>query len=172
MPRVYVSLGSNIEPAENRRSAVSKLRLRYGRLMLSTVYESAPVGFEGENFYNLVVGFDTEERPADMAAYLRSLEIQHGRVRSRNPFSSRPLDLDILLYGNTVVEQTGLTIPRAEITEYAFVLRPLAEIAPHERHPVTGETFAELWERLAQDTQTLTQVLWPAPLALEPPLNP
>jgi 2-amino-4-hydroxy-6-hydroxymethyldihydropteridine diphosphokinase len=166
MPRIYVSIGSNIEPAENIRSAVSKLRLRYGRLTLSTVYESEPVGFEGENFYNLVTGFDTQETPADVAAYLRSLEVQHGRARERNPFSPRPLDLDVLLYGDKVIEQIGLTIPRADITEYAFVLRPLAEIAPHERHPVTGETFAELWERLA--SQALTHALWPAPVTLEP----
>jgi 2-amino-4-hydroxy-6-hydroxymethyldihydropteridine diphosphokinase len=163
MPRVYVSIGSNIAPEANIRSAVSRLRRRYGRLAVSTVYESRPVGFDGNNFYNLVVGFDTDEDLSAITGYLRTLEAEHGRVRDGNRFSSRPLDLDVLLYGDTVMQRPSLRLPRSEILEYAFVLGPLAELAPTERHPMTGETYEALWRRFNKTAQPL----WPAPLVLD-----
>jgi 2-amino-4-hydroxy-6-hydroxymethyldihydropteridine diphosphokinase len=162
--RAYISIGSNIAPEENIRSAISALRCRYAELELSPVYESKAVGFEGDDFFNLVAAFETDEGMQRIAAQLRELEDAHGRVRSGERFSARPLDLDLLLYGDTVVALPGLVLPRPEITEHAFVLLPLAQIAPRRRHPVIGLTYAELWERFDHSGQPL----WPVDLHLQP----
>jgi 2-amino-4-hydroxy-6-hydroxymethyldihydropteridine diphosphokinase len=162
--RVYVSIGSNIAPAANIRSAVARLRRDYGPLILSPVYESKAVGFEGDNFYNLVAGFDTDDGVTAVDERLRAIEQEHGRVRGEDRFSGRPLDLDLLLYGDSAVRLPGLTLPRPEITRYAFVLLPLSEIAPDERHPLTGRRYADLWT----DFDARGQRLWRADFTLEP----
>lgn len=161
--RAYVSIGSNIEPQVNVRSAVAELARRFGELKLSSVYESPAVGFDGGNFYNLVAGFDTDESAQEIARYLREVECRHGRVKTVDRLADRPLDLDLLLYGDARIETPELTIPRPDITRYAFVLLPLAEIAPAERHPILGCCYAELWDAFDKSAQPL----WPAPLSLE-----
>jgi len=159
MSRVYVSIGSNVDREANIRAAVAELRRRYGVLRVSTVYESKPIGFEGEHFYNLVVGFDTDEEVHEVARTLRAIEAQRGRVRAAPRFSSRTLDLDLLLYDDLVLnEDHGLELPRGEITLYAFVLRPLAELASGRRHPVEGRSFGELWGHFDKAVQPLRPV--------------
>ena len=164
MARVYVSIGSNIERESNIHAAVQALRKRFGSLKLSSVYENQPIGFEGENFYNLVAGFDTDDSPESVAASLHDIEQQYGRKRGPSRFISRTIDLDLLLYDNLISEQSALRLPRREIDEYACVLRPLAELAPEARHPCSGETFAALWARFDKAAQPLT------PVALELPV--
>jgi 2-amino-4-hydroxy-6-hydroxymethyldihydropteridine diphosphokinase len=158
MARVYVSIGSNIERETNIRAAVQALRMRYGALTLSRVYENRPIGFDGENFYNLVVAFDTNESPEAVTAILHEIEQQHGRQRGPSRFTSRTIDLDLLLYNGLIREQGTLQLPRREIDEYACVLRPLAELAPEARHPHSGETFATLWARFDHTAQPLSPV--------------
>ncbi len=145
MPRVYLSIGSNINREQNLCSAVAELRRQFGSLMISPVYESQPVGFEGDDFYNLVVGFDTDRSVDAVNVVLRDIEDAHGRTRSGEKFGSRTLDLDVLLYGEMIDHTPPRDIPRREIRQYAFVLRPLSDIAGSSRHPETGETFADLW---------------------------
>ena len=157
MPLVYVSIGSNIEREKNVRGAVRALRDAYGTLTLSRVYESAPQGFAGDNFYNLVAAFDTDEPIDAVQTRLADIEIAHGRKRDGQRPGSRTLDLDLLLYGDNVIHRPGLDLPRAEITQYAFVLAPLAEIAPDLRHPETGETYKAMWEKFS-DLQPLRVV--------------
>jgi 2-amino-4-hydroxy-6-hydroxymethyldihydropteridine diphosphokinase len=146
MSRVYVSLGSNIDRERNIRGAVHALRERYGTLTLSRVYETPAEGFDGDAFYNLVAGFDTDESVEQVRAALAAIEDAHGRTRNGPRHGPRTLDLDLLLYGDLVRHEGGFDIPRGEIVKYAFVLGPLAEIAPDLHHPETGVRLDELWK--------------------------
>ena len=159
MARVYLSIGSNIERERHIRAGITALRAHFGELALSRVYESAAVGFEGEHFYNLVAAFDTEQPVQQVAATLRMIEDEHGRTREGPRFSSRTLDIDILLYDDLILHEGKLVLPREEITRNAFVLWPLAELAPDLRHPVLQQCYAELWATFDQDSQPL----WPVP---------
>jgi len=121
------------------------------------VYESEAVGFDGDNFLNMVVGLDTDEEVHTVVQTLREIEDRHGRIRSGPRFSARTLDLDLLLYDDLVVKEDALDLPRGEITQNAFVLWPLAEIAPEIMHPVEQQPMAALW----QDFNKESQKLWP-----------
>ncbi len=158
MPRCFVSIGSNIDREHHIAVAVRELRRRYGRLSLSRVYESAPVGFSGEDFYNLVAGFDTEESLAQVLAGLQQIELACGRRRGRKDFAPRTLDVDLLLYGDLRRHDAQVDIPRREIAEHAFVLCPLAEIAPALVHPDTGQTLAQMWHAFDGSKQRLALV--------------
>jgi len=156
MPHVYLSLGSNRERERNIRAALDALSDGFGTLEISSVYESEAVGFDGSNFYNLVVGLECAQSLAELSACLKQIEDDNGRDRSGPRFSGRTLDIDILTYGELDHPRDGVQVPRDEITENAFVLRPLAEIAPDRQHPVLQQTYAELWR--AYDRP---QKLWP-----------
>lgn len=163
MPRVYLSLGSNIDRERHLRAALQELEERYGPLLISTVYESEAVGFAGDNFYNLVVGLDTDLGVGELAAELRAIEAAHGRERGGPRFAPRTLDIDILTYGNACGEIDGIHLPRDEILKNAFVLRPLADIAPNDRHPETVRPYAEHWEAYDHSRQKL----WPIDFPLD-----
>lgn len=153
MARVYVSIGSNIDQRRNIRSCLEALRSYFGELLLSRVYENKAVGFDGDNFYNLVAGFETDREVHEVAAILREIEESHGRVRGSEKFSSRTLDVDMLLYDDLVLKENGLEIPRGEITRYAFVLKPLAEVDPERMHPTLQKSFARLWAEMNSDEE-------------------
>lgn len=161
MPRVYLSLGSNVERERHIRAALEALETLYGDMLISPVYESVAVGFEGDNFYNLVVGFDTDKPVAELVAELRAIEDANGRVREGPRFSPRTLDIDILTYGNACGEIEGVQLPRNEILKNAFVLRPLADIAGNDRHPETVRPFAEHWEAYDHSRQKLWPIDFP-----------
>jgi 2-amino-4-hydroxy-6-hydroxymethyldihydropteridine diphosphokinase len=158
MVRAYVSLGSNIERERHIPAGVAWLAARYAELTSSSVYESEAVGFEGAPFFNLVVGFDTDQDVHALARALRRLETHCGRDREAPRFGSRTLDADLLLYGDLVAQRPELALPRAEILTQAFVLRPLAEVAGQLRHPLEGRTYAELWMAFGGDRACV----WPA----------
>ena len=147
MPRGYISIGSNIDKEKHIPASIDALTKLYGRLILSSIYESEPVGFTGDSFYNLVAGFDSELDVKDIIKQLRQIELDNGRNRDCKKFSARTLDLDLILYGDLVVHEDGLQLPRGEIEKYAFVLEPLAEIAGDLRHPVSGVCYSELWKK-------------------------
>lgn len=158
MSKVYVSIGSNIEPLSHIRAGLADMRQQFGTLILSSVYESEAVGFEGDHFYNLVAGFDTNMDVHTVARTLRIIEQNNGRQRTSNRFSARTLDLDVLLYDDLVLKDDEVEIPRDEIMKYAFVLLPLAEIAPAVKHPVSGQSLADLAQTVDIKGQTLWQV--------------
>jgi 2-amino-4-hydroxy-6-hydroxymethyldihydropteridine diphosphokinase len=158
MPRAYLSVGSNIERERHVRSAVKSLRERFGELIVSRVFESEAVGFAGDDFFNLVVGFDSDASVFDVVAGLRDIELAHSRDRRAPRFSSRTLDLDLLLYGDLVMDEQGIRLPRDEITRYAFVLGPLAEIAGEMRNPLDGRRFADMWREFDQAGQAMRPV--------------
>ena len=143
MIRAWISAGSNVDREQNIRQAISKLRRAFGELVLSPVYRTRAEGFEGDDFLNLVIGIHTDLPPDELRQRLRAIEDSQGRVRGENRFASRTLDLDLLTWGELVDESQG--IPRDEILKYAFVLRPLADVAPMEHYPGRDETYARLW---------------------------
>ena len=151
MTEVYLSIGSNVDRERQLRAVREALAARYGPLVLSSVYETHAVGFEGDDFYNLVVGLETDEPVRDLAQGLRGIEAASGRRRGSRRFTPRTMDIDLLLYGDLVVDEAGLQLPRDEIERYAFVLAPLAEIAGRRRHPVTGRRYDELWAGFTGD---------------------
>lgn len=153
---VFVSIGTNVAPEHHVGIALRELRQRFGPLRASGVYRNAPEGFEGPDFLNLVVSFETTEPPRAVLEALESLHAKAGRVRGASAFASRTLDLDLLLYGERIIPE--LRIPRPEIATYSFVLGPLAELAPALCHPVTGETMADLWARFDRGRHPLQRV--------------
>jgi len=147
MPRGYISIGSNIDRDKNIPASLQALERCFGELTVSSIYETEPVGFSGNPFYNLVVGFDSDLNVKEVARQLRQIELNHGRTRNCQKFTARTLDLDLILYGDLVLRDEQLQLPRDEIERYAFVLEPLAEIAPTLEHPVSHINYAELWDK-------------------------
>lgn len=158
MTRVYLSLGSNIERERYLVAGLDALSAQFGELSLSPVYDSPALGFAGQPFLNMVVGLETALPLQQLAARLRHIETEHGRPDNAVRFSARQLDIDILTYGDATGLIEGISLPRGEILENAFVLRPLAELAPQQRHPVLGRTYLELWRAFDQRSQPLTRV--------------
>lgn len=145
MIRVYLSLGSNIEPRRYLRAALDELRAEFGAIDVSPAYHFPAFGFDGPDFVNLAVGLDTDLAPEVLNAWLHALEDRHGRRRDVPRYSSRTLDIDIVLYGERIERGAGnFEVPRPEL-KHAFVLKPLAELAPDAREPRDGRTLADLW---------------------------
>jgi 2-amino-4-hydroxy-6-hydroxymethyldihydropteridine diphosphokinase len=157
MGRAYLSLGSNIDAARWLGAAVRELRLRFGPLDVSPVYRSAAVGFDGPDFLNLAVAMDSDLEPEALNDWLHALEDRHGRVRGGERYADRTLDVDIVLYDDRVMRGEGhLELPRGEL-RHAFVLKPLADIAPAVRHPLEGRTLGELWAAFPADREPLAR---------------
>lgn len=158
MPEVFIGAGSNVEPRRHLGAGLRALAERFGLLRLSPVYRNSPVGFEGDDFLNLVIAFETDEPVEEVASALAAIEDAHGRSRQGVKFAPRTLDLDLLLYGDLVTDGEAFQLPRDEITEYAFVLKPLADLAGEALHPVLGRSYAELWENFDGARHPLTRV--------------
>ena len=161
MTRVYVGIGGNIDRDRYIRKGRQLLTNSFGKLTLSSVYESPAYGFKGDNFYNLVAGFDTHLDLTTLASRLRDIEYVCGRRRPEEKFVPRTLDIDLLLYGDHVRHDNEFDLPRVDIMHYAFVLCPLAEIAATKRHPELGRTYAELWRDFPEDKRQLWPVHFP-----------
>ena len=160
MAHAWISIGTNIERKKHIALALDKLAERYGTLEQSDIYESEAVGFDSAPFYNMVVGIHTDESPRELQSHLHAIEANCGRMRTGS-LGARTLDLDLLSYDDRILDEDGLILPRDDITRYAFVLYPLAGIAPDERHPVSGRRYADHWEDFDQNSQPpLRRVDW------------
>lgn len=162
MNRITVSIGSNIDRERHVQICLDALQARFGQLSVSRVFESEPVGFEdGRNFYNLVAAFHSRLDIGELQAWCRALEYANGRHRHSPKFSPRTLDIDLLTVGDFVGMQSGVELPRDEIDKNAFVLRPLAELLPEQRHPASGRRYTDLWVEFSTSERAQRQALWP-----------
>ena len=143
--RAYLSLGSNLDAEANLRSAVVALRARFGEILLSEAYVFPAVGFDGGDFLNAAAVIGSDLDPFALNDWLHALEDAHGRDRSGPRYGDRTLDIDIVFYDDLVLDGPGhLQLPRDEL-RHAFVLKPLAEIAPEFIEPRSGRSLAALW---------------------------
>ena len=155
-----LSLGSNVDAEANLRAAVAALRARFGGIALSDACVFPAVGFDGGDFLNAAAVIDSDLDPQGLNDWLHALEDAHGRDRSGPRFGDRTLDIDIVYYDDLVLEGTGnLQLPRPEI-RHAFVLKPLAEIAPCFIDPVQRESLAALWALHPDHDTHFEQIDW------------
>ncbi len=158
MAEIYVAIGSNVEPQRYLRSALVALAENFGVLRLSPVYRNRPIGFDGDDFLNMVAAFESDQSVAEVVSILEAIEAENGRERGGEKFGPRTLDLDLLLYGDAVAPDGPHQVPRDEITRYAFVLKPLRDLAGERIHPVAGRSFDEIWEDFDQDNHPMEMV--------------
>lgn len=163
MTQVLVAAGSNVEPEHHLAAAMRDLAQAFPGARFSTAYRNAAVGFDGDDFLNLVVAFDTTLGPDAIVAELHRIEARCGRGRDAPKWAPRSMDLDLLLYGDLVGEGPGYRLPRPDLLRRAYMLGPAAQLAPAMRHPVEGCTLGELWARFDRDAHPLTPVQLPAP---------
>jgi len=143
MQQVFVSIGSNIDPRNN----IEEARIILGNLFdctFSGLYETRAEGFEGNDFINSVVGFQTDLQLIELRDKLKQIEKKMGRTEIQKGMSDRIIDLDIILYGDQVIEDDDFDIPSKDIENYLFVLEPLAEIAGARHHPILNNTYSEM----------------------------
>jgi 2-amino-4-hydroxy-6-hydroxymethyldihydropteridine diphosphokinase len=158
MTTIYLGLGSNVDPIENLRFGIAELQRRFGELVISPTYSSAAVGFDGDDFLNLVVAAESHMDPGAIRDELEDIHRLAGRQRGEERFSSRTLDIDLLLAGDLVTAGPPVRLPRTDVLEYAYVLKPLTDIAPDSLHPETGRSFIDHWREFDWESQPLLKV--------------
>ncbi len=155
MPDVYVAAGSNVEPERYLARALELLSAAYPALRISPAYRNRAIGFEGEDFINLVVGFTTEDPVTHVRERLQAIESQCDRPPNAPKWAPRTMDLDILLYGDLVSSEPGYLLPRPDLLKRPYMLKPLADIAPDLMHPTAHKTIGELWREFDQSGHEL-----------------
>jgi len=158
MHKVSVSIGSNIQREYYIASALKALEKRFKTLNISNYYDCEPVGFQGDNFLNLVVTFQCSLSVGDLAVFLRSIEDANDRNRAGKKFGSRTLDIDILTFGDLVGVIDGVELPRGEITENAFVLGPLVDVMANDIHPITQLSYQQMWDNYDKTKQSIITI--------------
>lgn len=154
----WVSGGSNLEAGKNLPLAARELKARHPGARFSRCYRNAAVGFEGPDFINFVAELPCREGPESLRADLQRIESICGRPANAPRWAPRAMDLDILLYGSMVQDRSSLVLPRPDLVRWAFMLGPLAELAPGLMHPVLGQTIGALWAQFDRDAHPLVSV--------------
>lgn len=155
MSIAWLGLGSNVNAETHIRAGIGELEKDFQSVTLSPVYTSTSVGFDGDDFINLVARVETEMHPMELREYLRDMEDRFGRKRDVAKFSDRSLDIDILLYDDLVLLSPVLEIPRAEILKFSHVLKPLADLEPDLIHPTELRSMTEIWQASGMDDACL-----------------
>tara|TARA_B100001564_G_scaffold261084_1_gene222851 strand:+ start:61 stop:510 length:450 start_codon:yes stop_codon:yes gene_type:complete len=145
MQTIFVSIGSNIEAESNMLLVKEHLNLLF-EVTYSRIYQTPAEGFTGGDFLNSVCKFKSDKKPNEIRRTLKSIEEKMGRTTSQKGMSNRVIDLDLILYGDMLINEDGLEIPSSDIENYKFVLEPLAEIAPDYIHPMLKKTYKELFQ--------------------------
>lgn len=147
MPEVFVSIGSSINRYQSVSAGLTSLAAEFDGLQVSPVFESEAVGFNGPAFLNLAVQFTSQLDVVSLINRLKAIEDRHGRNRALAKCQPQTLDLDLLTYGSVAGVLDGIVLPRAELCQHAFILWPLAELAPQHVCPGLGQTFLQLWQQ-------------------------
>ena len=158
MPEVYVAAGSNVEPHEHLARAARELAGAFPGTRCSAWYRNRAVGFEGEDFINFVAGFSTDQPLEAVIERLQAIEGLCGRTRTAPRWAPRSMDLDILLYGAQVLDTPAVRLPRPDLLKRAYMLGPLAELAPELIHPTVGASIGALWRQFDQAAHPLIRV--------------
>jgi 2-amino-4-hydroxy-6-hydroxymethyldihydropteridine diphosphokinase len=164
VPAVYVAAGSNVEPERNLALAAELLRREFPDVQFSPWYRNRAVGFEGADFINLAAGFTTPLSIEELLSRLHAIETACSRPRDAPRWAPRSMDLDVLLYGELVRDEPRLKLPRPDLLKRAFMLGPLAALAPELMHPTERVTIGELWRRFDRAGHELVEI--------EPSTNP
>ncbi|MGH8297043.1 MAG: 2-amino-4-hydroxy-6-hydroxymethyldihydropteridine diphosphokinase [Steroidobacteraceae bacterium] len=158
MPQVYVAAGSNIEPERYLAMGVRELERQFPGVRFSPWYRNRAVGFEGEDFINFVAGFPTALAVIEVLQALHAIEALCGRPRPAPRWAPRSMDLDVLLYDDLVCQEPHLTLPRPDLLKRAYMLGPLAMLAPDLVHPTAKLSMGELWRRFDRAAHPLAEV--------------
>ncbi|MGC9403019.1 2-amino-4-hydroxy-6-hydroxymethyldihydropteridine diphosphokinase [Vibrio genomosp. F10] len=156
MITAYIGVGTNVEREKHVEAAVNELSLLGEELRLSTIYQCAPVHFDGDNFFNLVIEMKTALSLTELSQALRNVEMRWGRSDFAQKYQDRTLDLDIILFGEEVSESDP-QLPRSDIFKYSFVIQPLYELCPDLHIPLDGRTVQQVWNQ-STDFDTLTGI--------------
>ncbi len=156
--KIFVGIGSNIDREKNIKSCITILKDMYGDIIISPVYETESMGFDGPSFYNLVSCFETDESIYELKNTLNKIENNHGRHFNETKFSSRTLDIDILYYDDLILSDDKVQVPRKEICEYDFVLKPLIDLVPDFIHPVHNISHKEILDSIKIKQQIISIV--------------
>jgi 2-amino-4-hydroxy-6-hydroxymethyldihydropteridine diphosphokinase len=158
MANVYVAIGSNVDPERNVAKAIRALKGVFPDTRVSSWYRNRAVGFEGDDFLNCVAGFSTNLAVHAVVEELQAIETLCDRPRGAPRWAPRTMDLDILLYDNLVCAEPKLKLPRPDLLKRAFMLGPLAELAPEVVHPTEGLTIGELWQRFDRSAHPMERL--------------
>jgi 2-amino-4-hydroxy-6-hydroxymethyldihydropteridine diphosphokinase len=153
-----VAAGSNVAPVANLRRALDGLAAVFPALRVSPAYRNRAVGFDGEDFVNLVVELQTDLALPAVLERLHAIEESCGRARHAPKWAPRSMDLDVLLFGDAVIDEPGIKVPRPDLVRRAYMLKPAADLAPDVRHPTLGRTLGELWQSFDSASHPMTAV--------------
>lgn len=158
MPDIYVAAGSNVEPEAHLEMASQELRRVFPDVRFSSWYRNPAVGFDGQDFLNCVAAFTSELPVHAVVERLQTIETLCGRPRDAPRWAPRTMDLDVLLYDRLVCDEPRLKLPRPDLLKRAYMLGPLAELAPQIVHPTAGLTIGELWQRFDRAAHPMQRV--------------
>ncbi|MFP6776208.1 MAG: 2-amino-4-hydroxy-6-hydroxymethyldihydropteridine diphosphokinase [PS1 clade bacterium] len=151
MINIHINIGSNINRRKNISLAIGSLRLVFSDLKFSSLYSSPAEGFEGNDFFNIGVNASTNLSVTETIYELHKIESVHGRDREQEKFSSRIIDLDLVLYGDMVHPEVN--VPRDDVLKYAFVLAPVSELNSQLLHPIEKQSYLGLWEAFQSENK-------------------